>query len=139
MDRKEIQERIEQNKKALADLDKKYLKAFAPEGYKSGTSYNDYDTIHGSRKELRVEDYIREREKIRALIELDEQLLSTEIAIVEDEEYLNTLKNKEDKIKYLRKVRGYTQERTAEILKVDIRTIQRIEKNMKCRKKCRKQ
>ncbi len=139
MDRKEIQERIEQNKKALADLDKKYLKAFAPEGYKSGTSYNDYDIIHGSRKELRVEDYIREREKIRALIELDEQLLSTEIAIVEDEEYLNTLKNKEDKIKYLRKVRGYTQERTAEILKVDIRTIQRIEKNMKCRKKCRKQ
>lgn len=139
MDRKEIQDRIEQNKKALADLDRKYLKAFAPEGYKSGTSYNDYDTIHGSRKELRVEDYIREREKIRALIELDEQILSTEIAIVEDETYLNTLKNKEDKTKYLRKVRGYTQERTAEILNVDIRTIQRIEKNMKCRKKCRKQ
>lgn len=139
MDRKEIQDRIEQNKKALADLDKKYLKAFAPEGYKSGTSYNDYDTIHGSRKELRVEDYIREREKIRALIELDEQILSTEIAIAEDEKYLSKLKNKEDKIKYLRKVRGYTQERTAEILNVDVRTIQRIEKNMKCRKKCRKQ
>ena len=139
MDRKEIQDRIEQNKKALADLDNKYLKAFAPEGYKSGTSYNDYDTIHGSRKELRVEDYIREREKIRALIELDEQILSTEIAIAEDEKYLSKLKNKEDKIKYLRKVRGYTQERTAEILNVDVRTIQRIEKNMKCRKKCRKQ
>nr|DAU44802.1 MAG TPA: RNA polymerase sigma factor [Caudoviricetes sp.] len=139
MDRKEIQDRIEQNKKALADLDKKYLKAFAPEGYKTGTSYNDYDTIHGSRKELRVEDYIREREKIRALIELDEQILSTEIAIAEDEKYLSKLKNKEDKIKYLRKVRGYTQERTAEILNVDVRTIQRIEKNMKCRKKCRKQ
>lgn len=139
MDRKEIQDRIEQNKKALADLDRKYLKAFAPEGYKSGTSYNDYDTIHGSRKELRVEDYIREREKIRALIELDEQILSTEIAIAEDEKYLSKLKNKEDKIKYLRKVRGYTQERTAEILNVDVRTIQRIEKNMKCRKKCRKQ
>lgn len=30
MDRKEIQDRIEQNKKALVDLDKKYLKAFAP-------------------------------------------------------------------------------------------------------------
>ena len=123
MDRKEIQDRIEQNKKALADLDKKYLKAFAPEGYKTGTSYNDYDTIHGSRKELRVEDYIREREKIRALIELDEQILSTEIAIAEDEKYLSKLKNKEDKIKYLRKVRGYTQERTAEILNVDVRTI----------------
>lgn len=139
MDRREIQDRIEQNKKALKELDNKYLKAFAPEGYKSGTSYNDYDTIHGSRKELRVEDYIREREKIRVLIELDEQILSTEIAIAEDEKYLSKLKNKEDKIKYLRKVRGYTQERTAEILNVDVRTIQRIEKNMKCRKKCRKQ
>lgn len=90
MDRKEIQDRIEQNKKALADLDKKYLKAFAPEGYKSGTSYNDYDTIHGSRKDPRITEYFEERKKILTLIELDEGLL-TKVVDVDEEEYLKVL------------------------------------------------
>ena len=131
MDRKEIQERIEQNKKALADLDKKYLKAFAPEGYKSGTSYNDYDTIHGTRKELRIEVYMIEREKIKALIELDEWLVNKPDLGINEEEYLKALDTNVKKVKFLRDVKGYTQQEVSDKLKLGLRTVQRIEKEIR--------
>lgn len=131
MDRKEIQDRIEQNKKALADLDKKYLKAFAPEGYKSGTSYNDHDSIHGTRKELRVEDYVIEREKIKALIELDEWLVNKPDLEINEEEYLKALDTNVKKVKFLRDVKGYTQKEVSDKLKLGLRTVQRIEKEIR--------
>lgn len=130
MDRKEIQDRIEQNKKALADLDKKYLKAFAPEGYKSGTSYNDYDTIHGSRKSPRITEYFEERKKILTLIELDEGLL-TKVVYVDEEEYLKVLDTNVKKVKFLRDVKGYTQQEVSDKLKLGLRTVQRIEKEIR--------
>lgn len=130
MDRKEIQDRIEQNKKALADLDKKYLKAFAPEGYKSGTSYNDYDTIHGSRKDPRITEYFEERKKILTLIELDEGLL-TKVVDVDEEEYLKVLDTNVKKVKFLRDVKGYTQQEVSDKLKLGLRTVQRIEKEIR--------
>jgi len=130
MDRKEIQDRIEQNKKALADLDKKYLKAFAPEGYKSGTSYNDYDTIHGSRKDPRITEYFEERKKILTLIELDEGLL-TKVVDVDEEEYLKVLDTNVKKVKFLRDVKGYTQQEVSDKLKMGLRTVQRIEKEIR--------
>lgn len=132
MDRKEIQERIEQNKKALADLDKKYLKAFAPEGYKSGTSYNDYDTIHGSRKDPRITEYFEERKKILTLIELDEGLLDkVNMVDVDEDEYLKVLDTNVKKVKFLRDVKGYTQQEVSDKLKLGLRTVQRIEKEMR--------
>ena len=132
MDRKEIQDRIEQNKKALADLDKKYLKAFAPEGYKSGTSYNDYDTIHGSRKDPRIIEYFEERKKILTLIELDEGLLDKfDIVDVDEEEYLKVLDTNVKKVKFLRDVKGYTQQEVSDKLKLGLRTVQRIEKEIR--------
>lgn len=130
MDRKEIQDRIEQNKKALADLDRKYLKAFAPEGYKSGTSYNDYDTIHGSRKDPRITEYFEERKKILTLIELDEGLL-TKVVDVDEEEYLKVLDTNVKKVKFLRDVKGYTQQEVSDKLKMGLRTVQRIEKEIR--------
>lgn len=130
MDRKEIQDRIEQNKKALVDLDKKYLKAFAPEGYKSGTSYNDYDTIHGSRKSPRITEYFEERKKILTLIELDEGLL-TKVVYVDEEEYLKVLDTNIKKVKFLRDVKGYTQQEVSDKLKLGLRTVQRIEKEIR--------
>lgn len=130
MDRKEIQDRIEQNKKALADLDKKYLKAFAPEGYKTGTSYNDYDTIHGSRKDPRITEYFEERKKILTLIELDEGLL-TKVVDVDEEEYLKVLDTNVKKVKFLRDVKGYTQQEVSDKLKLGLRTVQRIEKEIR--------
>lgn len=132
MDRKEIQDRMEQNKKALADLDKKYLKAFAPEGYKSGTSYNDYDTIHGSRKDPRITEYFEERKKILTLIELDEGLLDkVDMVDVDEDEYLKVLDTNVKKVKFLRDVKGYTQQEVSDKLKLGLRTIQRIEKEIR--------
>lgn len=132
MDRKEIQDRIEQNKKALADLDRKYLKAFAPEGYKSGTSYNDYDTIHGSRKDPRITEYFEERKKILTLIELDEGLLDkVDMVDVDEEEYLKVLDTNIKKVKFLRDVKGYTQQEISDKLKLGLRTVQRIEKEIR--------
>lgn len=132
MDRKEIQDRIEQNKKALVDLDKKYLKAFAPEGYKSGTSYNDYDTIHGSRKSPRITEYFEERKKILTLIELDEGLLDkVDMVDVDEEEYLKVLDTNIKKVKFLRDVKGYTQQEVSDKLKLGLRTVQRIEKEIR--------
>lgn len=132
MDRKEIQDRIEQNKKALVDLDKKYLKAFAPEGYKSGTSYNDYDTIHGSRKSPRITEYFEERKKILTLIELDEGLLDkVDMIDVDEDEYLKVLDTNVKKVKFLRDVKGYTQQEVSDKLKLGLRTIQRIEKEIR--------
>lgn len=132
MDRKKIQDRIEQNKKALADLDKKYLKAFAPEGYKSGTSYNDYDTIHGSRKDPRITEYFEERKKILTLIELDEGLLDkVDMVDVDEEEYLKVLDTNVKKVKFLRDVKGYTQQEVSDKLKMGLRTVQRIEKEIR--------
>lgn len=132
MDRKEIQDRIEQNKKALADLDKKYLKAFAPEGYKSGTSYNDYDTIHRSRKAPRITEYFEERKKILTLIELDEGLLDkVDMVDVDEEEYLKVLDTNVKKVKFLRCVKRYTQKEVAEKLRISEQTVRRIEKEIK--------
>lgn len=132
MDRKEIQDRIEQNKKALSDLDRKYLKAFAPEGYKSGTSYNDYDTIHGSRKDPRIIEYFEERKKILTLIELDEGLLDkVDMVDVDEEEYLKVLDTNVKKVKFLRDVKGYTQQEVSDKLKLGLRTVQRIEKEIR--------
>lgn len=50
----EVELRIITNERQLKELDEEYLRAFSPEGYKSVTSYNDYDAINGSRKEYQV-------------------------------------------------------------------------------------
>lgn len=129
MDRREIQDRIEQNRKALDDLDRKYLKAFAPEGYKCSTSFEDFDSIHGSRKDPRIEEYLEEKKKILTLIELDQGLLDrTDMVDVDEEEYLKVLDTREKKVRFLRNVKGYTQQEVAEKLGISEQTVRRIEK-----------
>lgn len=127
----EINQRIESNIKALCDLDEKYLKAYCPQECPTGTSYNDYDSIHGSKSEYRVEQYYQEKQKILALIELDEQLRISIKRQVDNEDYVKSLENNQQKIKYYRFVKGYTQSRTSEILGISERQIRRIEKEFK--------
>lgn len=127
----EIRGRIENNLKALRELDEKYLKAYKPKDWPEGTSYNDYDSIHGGKKEPRVENYYKERQRLLALIELDEQLIISIGLQVNDDEYLNLLKDNAQKVKYLRVVKGYTQAKTAEILELSERHVIRIENKLK--------
>lgn len=127
----EIKQRIDSNLKALYNLDEKYIKAYKPKDWPEGTSYNDYDTIHGGAKEPRVEDYYQERQRLLALIELDEQLIVAIGMQVDEKEYLSLLNNNSQRIQYYRFVKGYTQAKTAEILGITERQVRRIEKEIK--------
>lgn len=127
----EIKQRIDNNIKALCELDEKYIKAYCPQSCPTGTSYNDYDSIHGGKKEPRVEDYYKERQRLLALIELDEQLIISIGIQVDEKEYLNLFKDNIQRVKYLRWVRGYKQAKVAEIIGISERHVQRIEKEIK--------
>lgn len=128
---KEVEYRIKENKKSLRRLNECYLKHCGPEGYKSGTSYNDYDVIHGSRKEYTVERYIAEKDRLVAMIELDEEILSSLIRDVDVKGYLDMLENSNQKVKFLRIVKGFTQQKTSELIGISVRQVQKIEKRIK--------
>lgn len=124
---KKVKKRINENELDLGRLTDTYLKAFAPAGYRGGSSYNDYDTIHGGSKELRLEDFAKEKERLETMILLDKNILERLEKENEEEEYLKELVNVKDKILYLRKVCGYSQMQTSKILNISKKQIQRLE------------
>lgn len=127
---KQIEDRIIETKKQLKELDELYLKAFSPKGYKGGTSYNDYDTIPGGNKEFHIEEYFEEKKRLETLLDLDKQILLSLKREVDEKEYLELLNTNSQKVKFLRVVKGYTQAKTAEVIGVSERTVQRIENNI---------
>ncbi|WP_040194771.1 helix-turn-helix domain-containing protein [Clostridium culturomicium] len=127
---KDMEYKISDIKKQLKDLDDMYLKAFSPKGYKSGTSYNDYDTIPGGNKEFHIEEYFEEKKRLETLLDLDKQILLSLKREVDEKEYLELLNTNSQKVKFLRVVKGYTQAKTAEVIGVSERTVQRIENNI---------
>lgn len=128
---KELELIIKQTKKQIDDLDKLYRKGFAPKGYGKGTSYNDYDTIPGGNKEFHIEDYSAERERLVNLLELSENALATRKSEVNVDEYLPLLTNSYQKVKFLRKVKGYTQEKASEKLGISERQVRRLERKIR--------
>ena len=67
---------------------------------------------------------------------MDKELLLKELEIVKadeekDKEYVNKLNRTKDKVKYLRLVKGYTQEDAAAIINISTRQLQRIEKEIR--------
>lgn len=127
---KELELIIEQTKKKIDDLDRLYQKAFKPKEFGHGTSYNDYDTIKGGNKELHLEEYCEEREKLVRLLEISETALLNRKNEVDTDEYLALLTNNTQKIRFLRFVKNHTQAETANKLNISQRTVQRIEKNL---------
>lgn len=127
---KDMEYKISDIKKQLKDLDDMYLKAFSPKGYKSGTSYNDYDTIPGGNKEFHIEEYFEEKKRLETLLDLDKQILLSLKREVDEKEYLELLNTNSQKVKFLRVVKGYTQAKTAEIIGINERTVRRIENNL---------
>jgi len=126
-----IESRIQSNKQRVDKLDKLYIKAFAPKGYGGRSSYEDYDCISGRNKILHVEDYYNERERLLTLIDLDEAIVCNLKNEIHEDLYLRQLDNIEDKVRFLRVIRGYTQEVTAEKLYITDRHVRRIERKMK--------
>lgn len=128
---KDIEYKIRDTKRQLAELEEKYHKAFAPKGYGHGTSYNDYDTIPSGNKELHLESYYEEITRLKTLLELNEEILLSLKREVDTNEYLNLLTTYPQKVKFLRVVKGETQAKTAEMLNIGMRTVQRIESGFK--------
>ncbi|MFR4584839.1 RNA polymerase subunit sigma [Clostridium cadaveris] len=48
-----------------------------------------------------------------------------------DKQYIKKFNKTRDKVKYLRLVKGYTQEKTANIIDISIRQVQRIERELR--------
>lgn len=124
---KEIEYRVNANKKDLEELTEIYIRAFSPKGYKGATSYNDYDTIASGNKERGIIDYSKEKERLETLIALDKQIIENLSKEVETEEYLKLLNNNADKARFLRKVVGMNQRETAKILGINERHVKRLE------------
>ncbi len=69
---------------------------------------------------------------------MDKEALLKELEIVKadeekDKEYISKLKRTNDKVKYLRLVKGYTQRDTARMIGITERHVQRIDRALKCR------
>lgn len=125
-----LRDRIDLNESKLRKLDREFHKASCPSGGGTGTSYNDYDAIHGSKKELYIPEWYEAKRKLIVQIYLDQQILESIIDDVEDEEYLNLLKTNEQKVAYCRIVQGYTQSKTAELIGLSERQVRRIEQKI---------
>jgi len=104
-----------------------------PKGYSKGTSYQDYDTIHGSRSELHADQYQRILEEARHL----ESMLVLQGSSLEryykmKNEIDNCLNNNmgiTEKVSILRE--KFTQEEVAELIEVSISTIKRVDRKNK--------
>lgn len=128
---KSIKIRIEKNRKDMEELKNIYYKAAMPDGYSTGTSYNDYDSIHGSRKEYHIEDLFEELKRLENMIYVDEEIIRSLERKLEVEARLSLIDSNKEKVRFLRMVVGYTQNETGNILKISERQIQRIEKEIK--------
>lgn len=131
IDVKETEERIARNKLLLKKLEETYLRAYCPQAISEGTSYTDYDSIHGTKKEYRIEEYFSAKQRLLTIIELDREIIVTAGIEMNDDEYLSFLDTLEQKVKYLRIVKCYTQEKSAMILEISTRQLKRIEKKIK--------
>lgn len=132
---KTIKNRIQFNKDKIKFIDDRYIKAFAPEGYKSGTSYNDYDVIHGSRKEKNIEGYLKEKEKILFKIQLDEDLLDRFSDSKAIKHYMELIPDKSECVGFLKMVFELKLTEIAELMNYSYRHIQKLWKNYRERHK----
>jgi DNA-binding XRE family transcriptional regulator len=72
-------------------------------------------------------DRMDRMDKETILKELDISISNEE----KDKQYIDMLNSTKDKVKYLRLVKGYTQEKTAALIGISERQVQRIEKTFK--------
>lgn len=110
---KDVEERRENNKVALNRLKRMILKACSPGELISGTSYEDYDTIHGSRKEINLFKYAEDKRMLETLIEIDNNILEDLKKNKDIAKSIKDIKSNYDRVVYLKKI-GY---RNVEIAK----------------------
>lgn len=120
--------------KALQEI-KEYLETQdKPQGVSEGTSYNDYDTIHGSREKLgyeQLKEIIKQASQLNSMLVLQDSSLEYYYKIKKDtDDCINQVCDVTIKVSMLRD-KGFTQEEVAELVERSPRTIQRLDKKQR--------
>ena len=116
----ELRSHIKEKEKELREIKETAIRYSAPMGYPSGTSYEDYDCIHGSKKRVDIEILMRDIERLEMLIEIDKHILRELEKEKDIEKKVNEIESMEDKIVFLRKL-GLTVEEASEALYISTR------------------
>ena len=116
----ELKEHIKEKEKELQKIKEDAIRYSAPMGYPSGTSYEDYDCIHGSKKRVDVETLMRDIERLETLLEIDKHILRELEKEKDIEKKINEIESMEEKLVYLRKL-GLTVEEASEVLYISTR------------------
>ena len=137
---KDIEKLIESGKKVkeellrgLQDIRDCLESQGKPKGYSKGTSYEDFDTIHGSKIEFHADQYqriLQEASQLESMLVLQESSLERYYKIKKEiDDCLNNHMDISAKVSILRET--LTQEEVAELIEVSISTIKRIDKKNK--------
>lgn len=118
-------------KDSLEKIEKFLMNIGKPAGYKSNTSFEDYDCIHGSRKEYhadQIQKVLEEQDYYIHMVEVQEGLLSN--LYKSKKQITSVLQNLQGiyyKVAMKRYVEGRTQVQTALELNISESYVQKIE------------
>ena len=121
----DLRSHIKEKEKELREIKETAIRYSAPMGYPSGTSYEDYDCIHGSKKRVDIYKLAENIEKLETLIEVDKKILEGLIKEKNIEEKIRDLETIDERVMYLRRI-GYTVEEIAETIFLSVRQTYRI-------------
>ena len=116
----ELTSHIKEKEKELREIKEKAIRYSAPMGYPSGTSYEDYDCIHGSKRKIDIHKLAEDIQRLETLIELDKHILRELEKAKDIEKKINEIESMEEKLVYLRKL-GLTVEEASEVLYISTR------------------
>ena len=116
----ELRSCIREKEKELREIKDRAIRYSAPMGYPSGTSYEDYDCIHGSKRKIDIYKLAEEIERLEVLIDIDKHILRELERSQDIEKKVNEIESMEQKLIYLRKL-GLTVEEASECLYISTR------------------
>ena len=119
-----LKEEIRNAKKELNEILDKAIKHSAPKGYSEGSSYEDYDCIHGTKKKVDIERLLQDIDRLKVFIEINESILKNLEKNKNIQEKLNEIEDINDKIIFLKQL-GYTNEEVAEECYISVRQLYR--------------
>ena len=119
-----LKEEIRNAKKELNEILDKAIKHSAPKGYSEGSSYEDYDCIHGTKKKVDIERLLQDIDRLKVFIEINESILKSLERNKNIQEKLDEIEDMNNKIIFLKQL-GYTNEEVAEECYISVRQLYR--------------
>ena len=116
----DLRSHIKEKEKELREIKESAIRYSAPMGYPSGTSYEDYDCIHGSKRKIDIHKLAEDIQRLETLIEIDKHILRELEKEKDIEKKINEIESMEEKLIYLRKL-GLTVEEASEVLYISTR------------------